>query len=502
MFEAFAQGLLNCADPLVFGFLCVGVCIGIFVGIVPAVGELAAIALLLPMTYGMNKFAGLALLIGIHAIAGTGDSICSIMIGIPGSGISVATLIDGYPMTQKGEAGRALGAMLMASSAGALLSVAMALAMIPVVRPMVMALASPEMFMLILMGISFLAVLSRGSAVKGMISGLVGIFLSLIGYQHSTGVDRFAFGNSFLLGGLTLVPVVMGLFAGAELLDLAVSGQSITPAHLAKAGKALRRQINQGMWDVFRHGGVFLRSCALGYIMGLAPGIGASTATFVAYAQAKQTSKNPETFGTGRIEGVIAPESCSNAKEGSSLLTAVALGLPSGSAMALLLGALLMYGIVPGPSILRDELPLAFTLFWGLALGNIIGGALCYILMGYFNLTKLITLAPRYLVAAVMPIALIGSFVDEGNMGSVLVTLAFGVIGLGMKKLGFNRPALVLGFLLGEYLEGYFWLSLQTQGPLFFLRPVCVVIGLITIALYLLEPVQSYLRSRAGRLAS
>jgi TctA family transporter len=299
---------------------------------------------------------------------------------------------------------------------------------------------------------------------------------------------------------LTLIPVILGLFAGAELIDLAAGGQPIVPLKLALSGKAMRHQINQGMLEVFRHLKLFFRSCIMGYIMGIAPGVGQGAATFIAYAQAKQSCKNPETFGTGRIEGVIAPESCSNAKEGASLLSTIALGLPSGPSLALIMGALLMGGVMPGPLMLRDELKLSFTLFWGLALGNIIGGIGCYFTVGYLNFTKLITMAPRYLVAIILPLCLIGAFIETKDMGNVIVAIVFSVIGLGMKKLGFNRPAMTLGFLMGAYLEQYLWLSLQTQGPFFFLRPVSLAIGVIIIFLYLYGPLKSLLRQRKNKV--
>lgn len=496
MLEAFVQGLLNYGDPVALGFLFLGTCIGVIIGFLPAVGGLVAMALLLPMVFGMDRVPGISMLLAISAVSSTGGSITAILMNIPGTGPSTATLLDGFPMTKKGEAGRAFGALLASSTSGGVLGVFMALAMIPIVRPLITSFGSPEMFFLIVMGISFLAVLAKGSVLKGLISGLLGIFIAMIGYQDSTGVERFSFGNNFLYDGLSLVPVVMGLFACVELLDLAVSGSPILPTDQASAGKALRRQIWSGMKDLLHHRFLWFRSCVLGYIIGLIPGIGGDTAVFVAYGQAKQTSRNREKFGTGVVEGIIAPESASNAKEGGALLTTLVLGIPGSATMALLMGALLLQDVIPGPEMLRNELELTFTLLWGLALANIIGGILCYLMAGYLNLTFIVTIPPRYLVPAILSLVFVGAYVYDKNVEDILVTLIFAGLGLLMKKFGYNRPALLLGFILGEFFEIYFWLSYQTRGPFFFLTPGSLIIMSVIVFSLSVEPVRQFIDNR------
>ncbi|MBP1730969.1 MAG: transrane protein [Deltaproteobacteria bacterium] len=502
MFEAFVQGLLHYTHLVPLGFLILGVCIGIFIGILPAIGGLTAMALLLPLTFGLDKVAGLSLLMAITAIASTGGSITSILMNIPGEATSVATMIDGFPMTQKGEAGRALGAMLMAASMGAILGVLLALAMIPAIRPVVMSIGKPELCLIILLGLSFLAVLGRESPVKGLISGFVGIFISLVGFQESTGVARLTFGSSALFNRLDLIPVTMGLFAGAELLELGAAGESIAPTERARPGKELRAQIHRGMKDVFANIGLWFRSTMTGYITGCIPGIGGPAATFVAYGLAKQSSKHPEKFGTGCVEGVIAPESASNAKEGAALLTTLALGLPGSASMAFIIGALLMHGIIPGPAMLNAELELSFTLFWGLAIANIIGGILCYIIAGYCNLSRIVALPARYLVPTILAFVYLGSFTASEHMSDILVTLVFTAIGVLMKRFGYNRASFLLGFILGIHFEEFFWIALQSRGPFFFLRPGCLVIIGIMIVLYSLEPTRLFLVRRRQKRAS
>lgn len=499
--EAFVQGFLNYADLFRFGFLMLGVLVGIFIGVVPALGGIVAMSLLLPLVFGMDKIAALSMLVAIHAISGTGDNITSILMGLPGSGPAAITLLDGFPMTRKGEPGKALGAMMCADTMGALLGVGLAFVMIPIVRPLVMSFGNSELFFLILMGLSFLAILSKESPVKGLMAGFTGIILSLVGLQHSTGVDRFAFGKDFLLGGLDIVPVILGLFAGAEMFQMAVFKETIVPGGVVKAGKELRRQFFAGVKEVFQHKWLWFRSCVLGYVMGLIPGIGSEVAVWVSYGQAKQTSKHPELFGTGCIEGIIAPESTNNAKEGASLLTTLCLGLPSGVAMAILLGALLLQGVIPGPSILTTDLELTFTLIWGLALANIIGAVLCFYIIGYLNLTWLTTLPPRVLVPTILSVVYLGSYTTDNQIAAIGVTIVFSIIGLVMKRGGYSRAAMVLGFILGRFFEGYFFLALQTMGPLFFLRPASLGIIVVIISLYVYRPIQSFMQRRRGRSA-
>ncbi|MFB3885853.1 MAG: tripartite tricarboxylate transporter permease [Thermodesulfobacteriota bacterium] len=501
MIEAFLQGLMYYTEPAAIGFLVLGVSIGIFVGLLPAIGGLTAIALVLPLTFGLNKIAALSLLLAVTAISSTGGSMTSILMNIPGESLSVVTMIDGFPMTRRGEAGRAIGAMLMSASMGAILGVGLGFLMIPMVRPIVMAMGKPELFFIILLGLSLLAVLSRESLTKGLISGFLGVFISLIGFQESTGVARLTFGNSLLLGRLELVPVAMGLYAGAALLELGAVGESISPQEMSRSRKEIRTQIHQGMRDVFNHLGLWFRSCVLGYIVGVVPGIGGGAATFVSYALAKQSSKTPEKFGTGCIEGIIAPESASNAKEGGALLTTIALGLPGSTAMALIIGGLMMQGVIPGPEMLKDELGFCFALFWGLALANIIGGIMCYIIAGYFNIIKIVSLPSRYLVPTIVALVYLGSYTTNGHMGDIIVTLVFTGLGFLMKRYGYNRAALLLGFILGGYFEEYFWLALQARGAFFFLRPGCLIILAVMIFVYSFEPVKGFINRRKQKEA-
>ncbi len=254
----------------------------------------------------------------------------------------------------------------------------------------------------------------------------------------------------------------------------------------------------EGVKDVFRHWVLFIRSSVIGYIIGVIPGVGASTAVWVAYGQAKQTSKHPEKFGTGIVEGVIAPESCNNAKEGGALLTTLALGIPGSSEMVILLGAIMMLGIRPGPDMLTIHLPLSFNLLQVLFVGSLLGAAACLLLAPY--MARVATIPSYILVPMVTVIVFIGTFAVEGQFLDLVALLVFGLIGLAMREYGFNRPALLLGFILGHHFERYLFFALGTAGPLFFLRPISLSIIVIIIGLFLFEPVRNLLirRSKGG----
>ncbi len=484
--EAFFQSFQYFADWQFLLSMMAGVVVGLVFGIIPGIGGLVAVALILPFVFLMTPEQALPLIVAIGTVGFTGGSITAILLNIPGMEPNAATLIDGFPMTQKGQAGRALGAALGSSGAGGIVSVFFALAMVPLVLPIVFAIRSADMVFMILMGISFIAVLSRGSPLKGLISGALGLLISFVGFQIVTGLSRFTFGSAYLYDGFALVPVCLGLFALPEMIALAMRGGTIAQAGVEIKGM---QEVLEGVKDVFRHWGLWLRSSIIGYIVGVIPGIGSAVATFVAYGQAKQTSKHPERFGTGIVEGVIAPESANNAKEAGSILTTLALGIPGSSAMVLLLGALLMLGITPGPAMMKEHLDLSFSLLLLIIVANLIGSGIC--LLAAPRLAKIAIIPGNVLAPLVLVITFVGAFAYRGYFNDVIVTLIFGVVGLAMRKFGYNRPALFLGYILGLLFERYFFIALGVGGPLFFMRPISLILIVITIALLSFSPVRS-----------
>jgi putative tricarboxylic transport membrane protein len=481
MLEAYGTAIATLFQPINLLILFAAVIVGLIVGVIPAIGGLATLPLILPFIFRMPAEIALILIVGFHAVIFTSSGMTSILLNIPGTAPSAATMVDGFPMTQRGEGGRAIGAAVTSSMAGGVLPVFLALAMVPLVLPLIIALGQPEMAIMILLGISFLAALTGGSITKGLMAGMLGLLLSFIGYHAITGVHRFDFGTIFLYDGIELVPLVLGLFGLSELFYLIMKGET------AIAQKAITKLsgVMEGAKDVWRHRWLWFRSTIIGYVIGIIPGIGAEVANWVCYGQAKQTSKHPEKFGHGAVEGVIAPEAADNAKEAGAMLTTMALGIPGSSVMALFLAAFLMVGVTPGPAMMVEHLPLALTLLLGIALANIIGGVIC--LFAAPQLARVASVHFDFLFPVILIVALIGVYVATLSPMNFITVLAFGILGLAMKVYGYSRPALILGFVLGGLLERYSLLSIKIYGPLFFLRPIPLTM-LIVMALLLSYP--------------
>jgi TctA family transporter len=477
MVETILSAGAEVLQPAVLLAMALALPIGLVVGLLPGLSGLSAFAFLIPFTFGMHPLVGLGFLLAAHAAVSQGGSVTAILIGVPGEIPNAATVIDGYQLAKAGRAGYAIGAALMASALGGLFGCVVLAILLPVIQPVILSFASPENFFISLAGIAFIAVLSFGAPVKGLIAGAAGVLLSLVGYDPTEGVPRFWMGFDYLLDGVRLVPLAMGLFAIPEILSMTSTGKTIAQAGLRDPISF--RQTVDGALAVFKHWGVFLRSSTLGSVIGLMPGVGSATATFVAYAVARQTSGHPETFGKGRIEGVIAPESASNAKEGGALVPTLALGIPGGAAMALLLGAFLIFGLQPGPEFLAKHMDLALGLAIICAIGNVGSSVLMFLLskpLVYVTRVPGNILAPILLVLVV-----VGTYAAENNVNDVLFVFIFGMLGVAMERLGYNRPALLLGFVLGETIERNFVVSLKAHGPFFFMRPLSLTIIAVAV---------------------
>jgi putative tricarboxylic transport membrane protein len=478
MLEAFASAVGQVASPAVLGVMLLGLPLGLIIGLLPGLSGITAFAFLIPFTFGMQPLIGLAFLLAAYAAVSQGGSMTAIVLGVPGEVPNAATVIDGYEMTKQGRAGEAIGAALMASALGGLFGCVLLAILLPILQPIILSFASPENFFLALAGIAFIAVLSSGSPIKGLIAGALGIFMSMFGYSPTDGVPRFWLGIDYMLDGLRLVPLAMGLFAVPEILALMTSGKSI--AQVGAMEPISFRQVIRGALAVFQHLGVFFRSSALGSVIGIMPGVGGATAPFVAYAAAKQTCKNPETFGTGRIEGVIAPESSSNAKEGGALVPTLALGIPGSASMALMLGAFIVLGLVPGPEFLAKHLDLALALALVLAFGNVGSSVLMFLLSK--TLIYVTRVPGRVLAPILLVLVCLGTYAAENNPIDVLFVFIFGVLGVTMVRLGYNRPALLLGFVLGETIERYYQVSMNAYGATFFMRPISIAIIVLALS--------------------
>ena len=492
MIESIIQGVSVLFQPMMLLGMFLAVVAGLVFGVLPGLTSSTFMAILIPFTWSLDPFLALMVLVGGYAVCTTGGAITSILINVPGTGPSAATLLDGFPMTQQGKAGRALGAMLIASGMGGVEGTIVLAFLIPVVIPIVMAFGSPECFFLIVMGLSFIAALGRGSKIKGAISALLGLLVAFVGYNAATAFPRYTFGNVFLFDGIKIIPCALAMFAVPEMINLMISGSAIV-----KEGTVSRAPVAdmwEGAKDVFRHWWLHMRCVVLGVFLGIVPGVGGDVACWMAYGHAKTTSKHPETFGQGNIEGVIAPESATNGKEGGSMLPTLALGIPGSSAMAILLGAFLIVGIQPGPTFLVEHLDLAWTIVGTLVFANLLGIVICWFTVPM--LVKITRVRGHLLAPFIMCITALGAYSYRNSLGDVFVMFALALLGWAMRQLGYSRPVFFLGYVLGGLAERYFGISVMAHGWKFFLTPLSLVIIAVTIVSMSIQPLMEYLKRR------
>jgi TctA family transporter len=461
--------------PIRFLFLFFGVIMGLALGAIPGLGGLVGLAVILPFTHTMDPLAAMAIMIGLIAVTTTSDTIPSVLFAVPGTTGSQATILDGHPMARKGEAGRAFGAAYMSSMLGGVFGALVLAVSIPILRPLVLILGSPEFFMMGILGISMVAVLSGRNPVRGLIAGTLGLMVGMIGVDPQTGGMRWVFGFLYLWDGIPLVPVTLGLFAIPEIVDLVIKGTSIADVPREKMKGAL-----VGIRDTFQNWFLVLRCSLIGVWVGFIPGLGTSVVDWFAYGHAVQTEKGArESFGHGDVRGVIAPESANNAKEGGALIPTIAFGIPGSASMALFIAALMIHGISPGPDMIAKQLDLTYTMIWSLALANIMGTGIC------LGLTPLLAAVARARIHIIAPLVIIvvflAAFQASGSTGDLIALLSFSVFGWLMKRFGWPRPPLVLGLVLSKIIENYLFISIGAYGFAWTYRPIVLLIAGLTI---------------------
>lgn len=466
------------------GFLSLGVIIGLIVGVIPGLGGLVGLSLLLPFTFDMNAYTALAFLMGLQAVTVTSDTIPAVMFGVPGTVGSAATILDGSPMARKGEAGRAYGAAFTASVVGGLWGALLLGVSIPILRPVMLHIGSPELLSFCVFGLSLASVLSGGSLLKGLAGACIGILVKTAGDDPQTGTLRWTFDSLYLWDGLPVVPLALGLFAIPELADLAIQQKSIAadPDQMKKS-KSTRKDQLIGVRDVMQNWWLVVRCATIGAGLGAVPGIGASVVDWIAYGHAARTEKGAaQSFGKGDVRGVIASESSNNAKEGGALVPTIAFGVPGSASMALILGAFLIHGLVPGPEMVTKKLDVTYTMVWSVAFANLIGAGICFAFAD--QLAKLALIRPGLLVPIVLAVVFVGAFQGSRQWGDIYALLGFGLLGFVMKRLRWPRPPLVLGFVLGGLIERYMFISVERYGAQWTYDitefPIVVVMFIIT----------------------
>lgn len=478
MLEAIMGGLRLFATGDALLAILIALPIGLVFGILPGLSGLTALAVLVPFVYGMEPFVGLTFLIAAHAVTATSGAVPSILIGIPGTPPSAATVIDGYPLAKQGRGGYACGAALFSSAVGGVIGCAMMALILPILQPIILSFGSPETFVLIVIGLLFLASVGSSSIWKGLIAGILGIFLSFVGYEAVSGVPRFWLGSEYFLDGLPLIPLALGLFAIPEIIELTRHGKPI--AIDTPKGSLGHREIWRGAFETIRYWKVTLQSSLIGVLVGLIPGVGGETAPFVAYGAAQKMSKTPKLFGHGAIEGVLAPEATNNSKEGGALVPTLALGIPGGAGMAVLLGAFIVLGIQPGPEFMRNHMDIGMGLAIVLGFVNIVAALAMMLVMPY--IARVTQVPGRILAPLLMVLVVLGAYTSGNNPMDVVFALLFGAVGYVLKNLNFSRAALLLGFVLGATAERYLSLSLNLYGIGFVLRPITLTLIVLAVA--------------------
>lgn len=480
MFDVLWQALGLVFQWEAFGFLLLGVMLGIWIGAVPGLGAILGLVLLLPFTYGMEVISAFSLLIGMWSVTTTSDTIASVLLGIPGTAASQATILDGYPLAKKGQAARALGAAFTVSAAGGIFGAVVLVISIPLILPIILSFNSPELFSLGLLALTLVGAVSGTSVLKGLTVALFGLLLGTIGMAETVAIPRFTFGSLYLMDELPLIPVVLGLFAIPELMELATRNVSISRVEQQENGSG----ILDGVKDAITHWWLALKCSLIGTYIGMLPGLGGSIVDWVAYGYAVQTSKDKSMFGKGDIRGVIAPEAANNALKGGSLFPTLAIGIPGSVGTAILLNALMVHGLRPGPLMLTQDLPISLSLVWMIAVANVVAALLLMALSK--QVAKVAFISGHLIVPGVIMLVFMGAWLGGSSMGDWVTLMVMGFVGYVMKSGGWPRPPLVLALILGNILENSFQISNQAyEHGLWLTRPiVLVVLALTALMLY------------------
>jgi TctA family transporter len=427
-------------------------------------------AILLPVVIKWEPVTGIALLIGASSVSAICAAYLPILFGIPGGSGSQATVLDGYPMGKRGEGRRALGASFMAGGLGALIGTFTLAAAIPAARPLIYLMGSPELFVVMLWGLSMVAVLAGRRPIKGLIAAAFGLLLATVGQQAQSGVMRFVFDQPYLLDGLSISIIALALFGVPSALDLA-----LTKLGVEQQPVPLKGSLWDGAKDALREWWLVLRCSFVGVWVGIVPGLGSQVVDWLAYGHAAQSAKDGgANFGKGDVRGVIAPESANDAKDGGDLVTTLILGFPQGVVTALFIVALLAWGYLPGPEMVKKNPELIYSIVWLQGISGIIGTLVGFTLAG--QLAKLAQVRYTFMVPIMFIFILMGAFSVNRDPVDLLVVVAFGALGYFMRRYGFPRPAMILGLVLGDLMEKYLYRSVASYGFSWMARPAVMVL--------------------------
>jgi len=460
-----------------------GVLAGIVMGALPGLGVSMSVTIILPLVFGMETVNGLLLLLGVYCGGTYGGSITAILIKAPGAAAAVTTAIDGYELTKKGQSKKALDMAILASVVGGIISAFTLILFAPILAKGVLRFGPPEYFSLALFGLTVIASVSGKSIFKGLMLGAFGVFISTIGVDMINGTQRFNFGSMYMRAGIGIIPAIIGLFSVSEILLKASKLKTMKPYGLVKVdGKdgLTKEEIKLCLPTI-------LRSSGIGTIIGAIPGAGAVIAAFIGYAQAKKASKHPEEFGKGSIEGVAAAEAANNAVTSSSLIPMLTLGVPGSVVAAIVMGALMMKGLIPGSGLFIEQKVMTYTVMVGMVIINIF----MYFQAKFFIklFVKVTLVRPPLLMVMVLAMALTGTFAVNNTLTDVVIVIVFALFGYILVKLDFSLPPLVLGMVLGPLAENAMRQSLLMSGGsflIFLTRPIClffIIIAFLSVVM-------------------
>lgn len=437
-------------DPALLGAMVAGMSMGMVFGAAPGLGAKMGILLLMPMLFSMEPAVGLVLVLSMHAVIHTGGSISSILFGVPGGAAEAATVLDGFPLAKSGRAAEALGASMAASGVGGVIGAIAYFLLIPVFTAVGRLFGAPEYLLLALIGLSAVATLSHGSPLKGLAMAALGLLAGTVGMDQATGTPRFVFGQLALWDGLDILTLVAGLFAIPELLDLARHKTSRLHAGEAAAG-CTYRGLFRGMAETWRHRWLTLRTTLIGIVIGMTPGLGADVASWLGYGHAVQFAKDKSRFGRGAIEGVIAPETANNSKEGGAFLPTVAFGLPSTATMALMMAAFAILGIPMGPMLTDNHPDWVALIGWTILWSNLI--AVLFFMAVLPVVGRLAYLRIDVLAPIIMAVVITGTLIEQTGWWPITTLFAVSLLGCALATLDWPRAPFLLGFIMGRLAE-------------------------------------------------
>jgi len=473
MWEHAAAALMLLFEPARLAALFAGLLAGMLFGMLPGLGGVATVSILLPFIYTFDTLTAMAMLLGAISVVYTSDTITSVMVGAPGSPASAPTAIEGYALAKEGKAAQALTVGFLASCLGGIVGAIVLTFAIPIAGPLVLLMGTPELFMFAVVGLYYASSLIGGNLAKGLLAGCLGVALGTIGPAPAAAEFRFTFGQAYLLDGVSLVIVALGLFGIVEALAMLAQGGGIA------GSRTVLVEWKSGVTAFWRNRWLVLRGALIGVLGGLVPAVGANASTWVAYAHAVRTTKDKSRFGKGEIRGIAGAESANNATIISDLVPTMLFSVPGGPAAAVFLGALYSFGFYPGPLFVRDHPDVMFLVVWSVALASVAGTLLCFAVSPY--IARLTQVRFALIAAPLILVMVLGSFQATNTIGDMIVLCTLGMLGWMMKQGGWPRAPVLVGFVLAGPMEQYFWLTEQLHGWRFLARPGVIAVGLLIV---------------------